>query len=428
MSRNTVTKEAVADVAERLRNYADTLRQNGEDPRFLRDFQTSLRDYAGFGERIAGDAIRKIDYVLWPKVSALAEGGALELDEGVTLSNARREGDVFSVTVVDSEGVQRCRIHWKQDYKPDGQADASEKERVSVTFQSCPPDDPQYEYAEMIASASLSRLPGDSLNTSSHGLLWAVNFFDFIDAMDVLRPALSGEISSMPRQTPWKDLPFSFEEMDKMSIADIVARDGGLPGDAARESVLNMLRERGTPMLVSIAERSEKIALWLEGQGCVWGGSAQTTHGGDNVMYAVRSEAGKLGLLFNARNNSGPYTVFLSSNDLENGTASLVAATGGRHVFRTVEAFLNDETPDAPTATINLSTGEHDVGPVFVGTDILDLALCHLRFVEEELLAIASGEVSERFEREDDFQFFIDANSAFYLDQKDDEVLHVATP
>ncbi|MNU37233.1 hypothetical protein D3C71_258840 [compost metagenome] len=427
MSRNTATREAVIDVAEGLRTYADTLERNGEDPTFLRDFQTSLRDYAGFGERIAGDAIRKIDYVLWPKVSALAEGGMLEL-EGVTLSHAKREGDVFSVTAVDPEGVQRFRIHWRQGHKPDVQADASEKERVSVMFQSCPPDDPQYEYAEMIASASLSRLPGDSLNTSSRGLLWAVNFFDFIDAMDVLRPALSGEIGSMPRQTPWKDLPFSFEEMDKMSVADIVVKDGGLPGAAARESVLTMLRERGTPMLASIAERSEQIALWLEGQGCVWGGAAQTTHGGDNVMYAVRSETGRLGLLFNARNNSGPYTVFLSSKNLENGTASLVAATGGRHVFRAVEAFLGDQTPDAPTATINLSTGEHDIGPAFVGTDILDLALCHLRFVEEDLVEIASGEVSERFEREDDFQFFIDANSAFYLDREGEEDVHVAAP
>jgi hypothetical protein len=426
MSRNTATREAVEDVAEGLRTYADTLERNGEDPTFLRDFQTALRDYGFFGERIAGDAIRKIDYVLWPKVSALAEGGALELDEGVTLSHAKREGCVLSVTVVDPEGAQRFRIHWRQDHKPDAQADASEKERVAVMFQSCPPDDPQYEYAEMIASANLSRLPGDSLNTSSHGLLWAVNFFDFIDAMDVLRPALSGEIGSIPRQTPWKDLPFSFEEMDKMSIADIVAKDGGLPGAAARESVLTMLRERGTPMLASIAERSEKIALWLESQGCVWDGAAQTTHGGDNVMYAVRSEAGKLGLLFNARNNSGPYTVFLSSKNPEDGTASLVAATGGRHVFRTVESFLADEAPNAPTARINLSTGEHDIGPAFVETDILDLALCHLRFVEEDLLEIAAGEVSERFEREDDFQFFIDANSGFYLDAEEEQEAHVA--
>lgn len=426
MSRNTATREAVADVAEGLRAYADTLKRNGEDPTFLRDFQTALRDYGGFGERIAGDAIRKIDYVLWPKVSALAEGGALELDEGVTLTHAKREGDVFSVTAVDPDGVQRFRIHWRQDHRPGPQAGADEKERVTVMFQSCPPGDPQYEYAEMIASASLTRVPGDSLNTSSRGLLWPVNFFDFIDAMDVLRPAISGEIASVPRQTPWKDLPFSFEEMDKMSIADIVANDGGLPGAAARESVLTMLRERGTPMLALVAERSEQIALWLEGQGCVWGGAAQTSHGGDNVMYAVRSEAGKLGLVFNARNNSGPYTVFLASKNPEDGTASLVAAKGGRHVFRTVEAFLADEPPAAPAVTIDLATGEHDIGPAFVGTDILDLALCHLRFVEEDLVEIAAGEVSERFEREDDFQFFIDANSGFYLDAEEEQEAHVA--
>jgi hypothetical protein len=40
------------------------LERNGEDPTFLRDFQTALRGYPGFGERVAGDAIRKIDYVL----------------------------------------------------------------------------------------------------------------------------------------------------------------------------------------------------------------------------------------------------------------------------------------------------------------------------------------------------------------------------
>ncbi len=427
MTTNTAPQEATAAVARSLLAYADMQKRNGEDPMFLRNFQAALRGYPGFGERIAGDAIRKIDYVLWPKVSGLAEGGELSL-EGVTFSHAKREGDVFSVTAVDPEGIQRFRIHWREEYRPGSQKGGRDKERIVVMFQSCPPNDPQYEYAEMIASADLQRVPGDSLNTSSRGNLWAKDYFSFIDAMDVLRPALAAEIAAMPKQTPAEGLPFSFEEMDKILIADVVAQDGGLPGAKAREAVSEMLRKSGTPMLASIAERSEKIALWLEGQDCVWGGAAQTTQGGDNVMYAVRSEAGKLGLLFNARNSGGPYTVFLSSKNLEDGTASLVAATGGKHVFRTVEAFLKDEAPSSPNATIDLSTGEHDIGPAFVEADVLDLALCHVRFTEDALVEIAAGKSGGRFEREDDFQFFIEANSHFYLDEDDDEGVYATAP
>jgi hypothetical protein len=426
MTRNTATQETTAAVADGLLAYAGMLERNGEDPTFLRDFQTALRGYPGFGERVAGDAIRKIDYVLWPKVSGLVDGEELTL-EGVTFSQVKREGDVFSVTVADPEGIPRFRIHWRTEHRPGPQGGGDAKERDLVMFQSCPPDDPQYEYADMIASADLRRTPGDRLNTSSRGQLWAKDYFSFIDAMDVLRPALAAEVMAMPKQAPQEGLPFSFEEMDKITIAEIVAQDGGLPGAHAREAVSTMVRECGTPMLASIAERSEQIALWLESQDCVWGGAAQTSQGGDNVMYAVRSESGKLGLLFNARNTSGPYTVFLSSKNPEDGTASLVAATGGNHVFQTVETFLKDEAPDAPTATIDLSTGEHDIGPAFVETDILDLALCHVRFTEEDLVEIAAGKSSGRFEREDDFQFFIDANSDFYLDEKDDENVTIAT-
>jgi hypothetical protein len=212
-------------------------------------------------------------------------------------------------------------------------------------------------------------------------------------------------------------------------VRDVVRLDGGLPGRLARHVVSVMIEERGRKILMSLADRSEEIATWLENQGCVWGHAALTSHDRDNVMYAVRSnETGKLALLFNARNSSGPHTAFLATMDPEAGTASIVAAKGGKHIFKTVESFLKGETPDAPTTTIDLTSGTHDLGPEVVGTGILDLALCHVRFIKDDLAEVASGEIEmeDRFERVDDFEFFIEANSDFYLDGEEEEIVHTS--
>lgn len=425
MKFEELSEEQMAAVERSLGTYFSMKEQGyGENPDYLRDFETALLGYRPFGERLAGDTLRKIDYVLHPKLAGLKEGDELKL-EGVTFSHVKRgDDDYLSVTAVDDEGTQRFRINWKKN--TDRRAKPDDKERTRISFQSCPRDRPQYEYADGIASAEISRDPGDRVNTKSHGLVWAHNFFEFMDAVDVLRPALATEILAVPKQKrDAKYLDISYEEMDKQPVSNLSVLDGGLPGDLVRIVFNTILTERGSDMLLSLAERSETIAQWLEDQGCVWGGAAQTYHGRDNVMYAVRSEeTGKLALLFNARNNSGPHTVFLAWKNPESGTASLVAATGGKHVFRTVEAFLEGTVPDdAPMATVDLATGSHDIGPEIVGTSILDLALCYVRYTEEYLAEIASGEaeMEDRFERVDDFEFFIKANSDFYLDEEDDD-------
>lgn len=421
-SLNAEEQEAV----DRVLGTFHSMKQRGygEDPEYLRDFETALLGYRSFAERLAGDTLRKIDYVLHPMLADLKEGEELKL-KGVTFSHVKRGDDGYlSATAVDDEGTQRFRINWKKDSS--SRAAAGDKEKLSVAIQSCPADRPQYEYAETIASAVLLRTPGDRINTTSNGLLWSPNFFEFMDAMDVLRPALAGKIRKVPKQKREESyLKLSYEEMDKAQVSNISKLDGGLPGERVRLVVNTMLKDRGTVILSSLAERSEQLAQWLEDQGCVWGGAAQTTQGRDNVMYAVRSEeTGKLALLFNARNNCGPHNIFLAWKNPEDGTASLVAAKGGKHVFRTVESFLKGEVPEeAPMATINLATGEHDIGPEIVGTAAIDLALLYVRFTEEYLAEIADGEATmdDYFERVDDFKFYIEANEDFYLDAEDED-------
>jgi hypothetical protein len=407
----TLTGEESAAVEKALNSYRSMLPRFGSDPRHMGGFESALLGYRGFAERLAADAVYKLDYVLHPRLDALAEGDELHL-EGVTFSHVKR-GKGLCVTAVDGDGVQRFRIKWEPQYRP-GREDPS---MLDVTLQSCPPEDPDYEYAEGIGYSHLAR-DDDRVESRTNGTLWSHNFFEFIDAMDLLRPALAADIAAMPRPKPMSDnVPFSFSEIDRAMVLDVVRLDGGLPGRLARHVVSTMIRERGSDILVSLADRSEEIARWLECQGCVWGGAAMTTSDRDNVLYAVRAGDGRLGLFLNARNTSGPHTAFLAWKDPVNGTASIAAARGGRHIFSTVEAFIAGEEISAPMATIDLATGEHDIGPEIVATAILDLALHHVRFIEEDRKAVADGEEDDRFERVEDFQFFIDANADFLWDE-----------
>lgn len=422
MIAKNLTEEQTAAVDVSLESYRSMLQQFSSDPRFMKDFDTALLGYSYLGERLAADAIFKLDYVLHPKLDAMAEGDELHLD-GVTFSHIKRENGL-SATAIDNDGIQRFRINWVPDTRPSLAGPDGERLMFNVTIQSCPPDRPQYPYADGIAYAHVSRHV-NRIESTCRGTLWGHNFFEFVDAMDLLRPALAAEIAAMPRPKPISDnVPYSFSEMDRLMVADVVRLDGGLAGHLTRHVVAVMLEERGRAILESLASRAEKLAIWLENEGCVWGGTAMTANGRDNVLYAVRSEAtGELGLLLNARNNRGPHTAFLAWTNSETGTASVAAAIGGKHIFQTVDAFIAGERPDAPTATIDLTTGEHDLGPEVVGTSILDLALCHVRFVEEDLEEIAAGvfEMDDRFERVEDFAFFVEANEDFYWDQETED-------
>jgi hypothetical protein len=416
-----LTEEETAAVEAGLSTNRSMQPRYGNDPNYLRDFNTALLGYRGFAERLAGDAFRKIDYVLYPKLENLEEGQELKL-EGVTFTHVKRS-EGLSITAVDEEGIQRFRINWKPDVREGWEGTPTAPQMFDVTIQACPEKDPQYAYAECLAHGALTRTPDDRIETTCGGTLWSHNFFEFMDAMDLLRPALAAEIAEMPRQKPMSDkVPYSFDELDKSMVREVVRIDGGLPGRLARHVVSVMIDERGRTILESLAGRAAEIATWLEDQGCVWGGAAMTSRDRDNVMYAVRSEeTGKLALLYNARNDGGPYTAFLAWQDLEAGTATIAAARGGQHIFRTVEAFLRGDSVDAPTATIDLATGRHDLGPEMVGTSVIDLAMCHVRFTEDDLAEVASGEIEmdDRFERVEDFEFFIEANSGFYLDEDD---------
>lgn len=394
-----LTAEESKAVETALSPYRALVRRFGEDRERQRDFESFLLGYRGFAERLAGDAVRRIDYVLSPKLADIREGDELRLP-GVTFSHVRRDPDTsLSVTAVDDEGVQRFRLNWEADGD----------DRTQVTIQQCPAHDPQYPYADGLAYGTLLR-ENDPVENRCHGTVWSHHYFEFIDAVDLMRPALGAEILAMPRQKPLRDgFPWSSEELDKLSASEISRLDGGLPGPLARHVVETMLRERGSLMLRSIADRADAIASWLEGEGCVWGGAAMAMHDRDNLMYAVRAGDGNLALLFQARNTAGPYTTFLVWKDDASGTATVAAAMAGQHVWRVVEAFLRGEAPDAPMATVNLATGEHDMGGEIVQTAVLDLALCHIRYVEGDLNA--TEDEDDRFERVDDFEFFVDANS-----------------
>jgi hypothetical protein len=414
-----LTDEESNAVGMALRPHRDLERRFGEDRDYLATFDLAMLGYRGFGERIAGDAIRKIDYVLHPKLKNLAVGEVLLLGD-LSLSRAD-SGDTLSITVTDGSGVQKFRIVWDAD-----------GDRVAVTIQKCPADDPQYPHAPGVGYGTVMRDPDDAAENSCLGTLWGHDFHQFIDAMDVLRPVLADEIAAIPRQKPFMEgAAFSHQELVNIEIADVVRLDGGLPGRLCRHVYSAMLEARGAAILRSLSVRAEAVATWLEGQDCIWGGAAMTTHDGDNVMYAVRSAAtGNLALLYNARNTSGPHTAFLAWKDASAGTATIVAARAGRHLFDVVASFLRGESPEAPSATIDLSSGKHDLGRETVETSILDLALCHVRFVESDLAELECGrmEMDESFERYEDFGFFVRANLVSECEDEDDAETEVEVP
>ncbi|NTF18166.1 hypothetical protein G6L37_07085 [Agrobacterium rubi] len=415
-----LNEDEKAAVEKSLDSHRGLVRRFGKNPSYLKGMDTALLGYNGFGERLAADAIYKLDYVLHPKLAALKKGQDLHLD-GVTFSHVSRKNGGLVATAVDPQGVQRFRVRWEPDERHKGKGDGS-KAYFHVDLQSCPEKDPQYAYAERIGSAHLTRVVDDRVESETGGTLWSHTFFDFMDAMDLLRPALSAEILAMPRPRPYmENFPYSFSEMNRVTVLDSIRLDGGLPGRLCRHVFSVMLQERGCNILWSLTERATELAERLEAEEHVWGGAALTTRGRDNVHYAVQGADGKLGLFVNARNSSGPYTAFLIWKDAVSGTASIAAAKGGKDVFRVVGAFVSGEVVDAPTATINIKSGEHDIGSEIVGTAILDLALQHVRFLEEDLKELDNGEFSfeDRFERVDDFDFFIEANEDFYLDEDD---------
>ena len=416
-----LTAEEAAAVARGLESHGALVERSGKDPSYLQDMDGALLGYRGFAERLAADAVYRLDYVLHPKLDALRDGQELRLD-GVTFSHVSRRDGRLSATAVDADGVQRFRIHWNPDDRPK-RADPEGLEFFHVDLQSCPAEDPQYEYAERIGGAHLSRNVADRVESRTSGSLWAHDFFDFMDAMDLLRPALSAEILAMPRPRPMSDkVPYSHAEIDRIMVSEAVRLDGGLPGRLARHVVSVMLEGRGTTILRSLARRSARLAEYLVGEGCIWRGAALTTMDRDNVFYAVPSHDGSRTALFvNARNSSGPYTAFLAWTDPSNGTAFIAAAKGGRDLFRVVDAFVAGDVPDAPTAAIKLKSGKHDLGQEVVGTSIIDLALHHVRFLEEDLKEVADGEraYEDTFEKVEDFDFFIEANEDFYLDDEE---------
>lgn len=416
-----LTEEEAAAVEKGLQSHNSMLPRFGKDPQYLKDMDTALLGFRGYGERLAADAIYRLDYVLHPMLAALKNGQDLHLD-GVTFSHVKRSKDGrLSATAVDDEGRQRFRIRWNPDNRRGQKPDEGEA-WFDVTIQSCPSNDPQYEYAEGIAHAHLVRKQ-DRVESVTHGTLWSNHIFEFLDAMDVIRPALSEEIASMPRPRPMSDkIPYSHSEIDRIMVLDAVRLDGGLPGRLARHVISTMLQGRGEDILRSLAERCSFLARKLADEDFLWRGAALTTQGQDNVFYAVPSQCGEpVGLFMNARNSNGPYTAFLAWKDVASGTASVIAAKGGKDIFRVVEAFAAGEVPKAPMVTIDLKTGSHDLGAEVVGTAILDLALCHVRFLEDDFKDVADGKIAyeDRFERVEDFDFFIEANADFYLDDEE---------
>lgn len=397
----------------------------GNSEGHLNDMELALLGYRGFAEKLAADAFYRLDYVLHPKLSALKPGEDLHLD-GMSFGHVtkKRDGSLVA-TAIDDTGAQRFRIRWKPEFRPSGLRDDGTK-GFDVTLQYCPEHDPQYEYAETIAHSLIVRSK-ERVESRSSGTLWSHDFFSFIEAMDVLRPALSKEILAMPKPKPMSDnIPFSHLELDRMLVLDCINLDGGLPGRLCQHVVSSMIESRGEAIMRVLTERSSEILGKLVEDGCFWGGTALTTRGRDNVFYAVPSKDGERHALFvNARNTSGPYTAFIMSIDDSAATATIYAAKGGKDIFRVVGAFVDGQEIEAPKATINLSTGRHDIGPEVMGTAILDLALCHLRFLSSDFEEVAKGEYSyeDVFEKVDDFKFFIEANEDFYLDEETEAVV-----
>jgi hypothetical protein len=421
MILETLTEEEENAVETALRPYRTLLKRFGDDRNHLGNFDAAMLGYRGFGERLAGDALRKIDYLLYPRIKELQPGNELVLD-GITLSIVKHDKEL-SVTVVDADGVQRFRINWKNS-RVDLDGWGHGGSTVEVKIQSCPEHDPQYPYADGIGFGTVMRDLDDPIEGACMGTIWGHDFFAFVEAMDVLRPSLSADILAMPRQKRFaENVSWSREELDKKEIADVVRLDGGLAGHLARHVFSTILRERGVAILTSLAHRTAVIAGWLEREGCIWGGAAMTTHSGDNAMYAVRSAVtGNLALLYNANNTCGPHIAFLAWKDVATGTATIAAAKRGRRLLETVASYLRGDMPDAPTATIDLSTGEHDLGRAMLETSILDLALCHVGFVEDDLAVVASDQIDrdEFFVLNEDFGFFIESNG---IDDEDDLAL-----
>lgn len=404
-----------------LRPHRDLVRRYGDGAGYLGTFDAAMLGFRGFGERIAGDALRKIDYVLRPKLEGLDKGRELVVGG---LSFVRTDGDGLAVAVSDGTAAPRFRIVWQDE--------GAEATRTDLKIQECPAHDPLYPHAPGIGFGTIQRDLQNPVENRCLGTLWGVDFYRFVDAMDVLRPALAAEIAAMPRQTPsMPGLPYSHEELFNLEIADAVRLDGGLPGRLCRRVFSEILESRAPVMLRSLAVRADELARWLEAQDCVWGGASMTTRDRDNVHFAVRSPAtGSLALLTCARNGGGEFVAYLISTDEDRAVSTIHAARMGRHLFETVRAFVRGDPPDAPLATVDLGTGAHDVGRAIVETGIIDLALCHVRYLKDDVAAAAAAggedDEDERFERVEDFDFFVEASS--WADDDDADVLEALLP
>lgn len=387
MSNTPPSREMAFEKAMQTFREIDT--RFGSDNPDYPSIDRMMGGYRGFAERVAGEAFLRIDATISPLIESAAEGSNIAITDAL-LSNVRRrakeDGTIeHAVTVLDTDGTPRFQLEFNPR-RGHGEEDCVVSD---ISICECPADDPEYEYADRIASAHVGRPFGDD-GATGFGYVEYSDFAKFAAAMDILKPFVAANLDKVEYGKAVDGTALSFTQLGMANFTPALEHDGGLPGQLCLDVSDAMAMSGGKRAFRFMATRLEDTINGLVARGAVFGAKYLSFNDLDYLACAVAGHDGNpSAVLVTQVNLMFEHDSFIAWNDLDTdgnpSKTTLVALKSGRQTLDAVEAYMAGGTPEGETATYNHADNTIDLPRDFMETSVLSTAPFSVGYTLETL-------------------------------------------